>query len=400
MLRSILRPAVLNRPQLIRKARRAVSTATSDKANTSEHVAPEQAFGADDEIIRLCSLPHRRPTLADLVRFGTPPLKPSALLASARSTRDIIPVRLARRILALRNLPYIVVTNPHIQQIFQLYNHSFDQLHSFPQNFPSTLDEETQFADVLADIVQAHSNIIPTLARGFQEAGTKFMSGSDITVFLERHFRARIGTRLIAEQHLALHNQTLSAGTDITRASFVGIIDTALSPAEVIRRSAEFVQGICEMRYGIKPEIELHGNVDCKFTYIPMHMEYMLTELFKNAFRATVESGNVETPVQVTIAPTAQGDSLTIRIRDHGGGIDPENLSKIWQYSFTTFFGDEGLDALGGIQGGSSIAGLGYGLPLSRAYAEYFGGDLTIQSCFGWGTDCYLNLKGLGGIKE
>jgi signal transduction histidine kinase len=60
------------------------------------------------------------------------------------------------------------------------------------------------------------------------------------------------------------------------------------------------------------------------------------------------------------------------------------------------------LDALNTIAatGGhlSSIAGLGYGLPLSRAYAEYFGGSIAVQSLWGWGTDVYLTLQGVGKI--
>jgi signal transduction histidine kinase len=105
---------------------------------------------------------------------------------------------------------------------------------------------------------------------------------------------------------------------------------------------------------------------------------------------------------------------VTIRIRDRGGGIKPENYAKLWEYGFTTFNEDEilhqvgggsddggmsGLDALsGGPGGGSSLAGLGYGLPLGRAYAEYFGGGIAIQSLWGWGTDVYLSLRGVGQV--
>jgi len=49
---------------------------------------------------------------------------------------------------------------------------------------------------------------------------------------------------------------------------------------------------------------------------------------------------------------------------------------------------------------GGTIAGLGYGLPLSRAYAEYFGGGINVQSLYGWGTDVYLRLKGVGKIDQ
>ena len=104
---------------------------------------------------------------------------------------------------------------------------------------------------------------------------------------------------------------------------------------------------------------------------------------------------------------------VTIRIRDRGGGISPEVLPNVWSYSFTTFSEEDELpgqshsngnmDALNVLSGAggesSSIAGLGYGLPLGRAYAEYFGGGIEIQSLYGWGCDVYLRLKGLGRPK-
>ena len=39
-----------------------------------------------------------------------------------------------------------------------------------------------------------------------------------------------------------------------------------------------------------------------------------------------------------------------------------------------------------GVQMGmGTIAGLGYGLPMSRLYAKYFGGSLDFKSLDGWG---------------
>ncbi|RPA82827.1 alpha-ketoacid dehydrogenase kinase [Ascobolus immersus RN42] len=378
-----------------------------------------------DAITHLSSLPHRRPTLSDLVRFGPPPLTTPQLLASARLTRELIPRRLARRILALRNLPYIIVTNPHINSIFQNYVHSFEALSSLPSgDYPRNLDEESEFAQVLGGIVRTHNNTIPILAKGFQECGSQFMRAEEITAFLERHLRARIGTRLLAEQHLALHAATFEAGSPaeltpgVNPDHFIGIIDTRLSPTTILRRSEAFVAEICELRYGDRPRLEIDGEVEGRCAYIPMHMEYIFTELLKNSFRASIESAlaqqrmnaglgivgraaELEIPVvKATIALAEGGKWITIRIRDRGGGISPSDLREVWNYSFTTFNQDTGEqedfnELVNGALGGSSIAGLGYGLPLSRAYAEYFGGSMELQSAFGWGTDVYLKLKGL-----
>ena len=51
----------------------------------------------------------------------------------------------------------------------------------------------------------------------------------------------------------------------------------------------------------------------------------------------------------------------------------------------------------GGMSGMSSapLAGLGYGLPLSRLYTRYFAGDLQLYSAEGWGTDAVIYLHAL-----
>ncbi|KXZ53307.1 hypothetical protein GPECTOR_7g1201 [Gonium pectorale] len=59
-----------------------------------------------------------------------------------------------------------------------------------------------------------------------------------------------------------------------------------------------------------------------------------------------------------------------------------------------------GIGGLAGLMrsGGGSrfqMAGLGFGLPLSRVYARYFGGDLKLQSVPGYGVDAYLQLRRL-----
>ena len=362
---------------------------------------------------------------------GRPPLSAETLFASANFTLSLLPTRLAHRIHALRNLPFIVVSNPHIARIYNNYIHSLSTLLPYQEKSITNLQDEIQFTEVMADLVQTHSNTIPILARGFLEC-RKYISGGDVTAFLDEHLRARIGTRLIAEQHIALHlssqphcgtGQERQLQQDIS-SSHIGVIDTALRPAEIIRHCESTVGEICELKYGVRPTVVINGQPDTRIAHVPTHLEYIITELLKNAFRATIETGQEREPVEITIASSPEASTeatqtsslgnpsspsvpaLTIRIRDRGGGIPPITLPHIWAYSFTTFSEDDlpsgngttdALNTISSVPGsGNSLAGLGYGLPLGRAYAEYFGGALSVQSLSGWGTDVYLRLRGLG----
>lgn len=389
-------------------------------------------------------------------RHGRPPLSAEALFSSANFTLSLLPIRLARRIQALRNLPYIVVSNPNISKIYDTYQHSLSTLLPWKERTISNLEDEIRFTEVLAELVATHTDTIPILARGFLEC-RKYISAPEVTRFLDSHLRARIGTRLIAEQHIALHfsstphfDPAASPTPCPEHPSYIGVIDTALRPAATIDGCGGFVADICELKYGVRPRWMIDGEPDTTFAFVPMHLEYIVTELLKNAFRATVENRMNREPVVITIAPEPpdltphhhHGDrdhhegivplelpredrgafrsdairplddnapGVTIRIRDRGGGISPEVLPNIWSYSFTTFSeadevpgagGDDALNTISGASSGnSSIAGLGYGLPLSRAYAEYFGGGIAVQSLYGWGTDVYLRLKGVGKIE-
>ncbi|KAM0257501.1 hypothetical protein ACHAQJ_004315 [Trichoderma viride] len=441
LLRStrLLRPLTIRAPALLQPRRRPF---TSDRAYDV----------SDAEITSLANLPQHPLRLADLVKHGRPPLSESSLLSSANFALSLVPIRLAHRLQALQNLPYIVVSNPNISQIYNNYLHSLSILLPYWQAASegraiTTLDDEIKFTNVLAELVATHTDTIPILAKGFLEC-RRYISPAEVTRFLDEHLRARIGTRLISEQHIALHFSSqphFDPGASPTpcpeHPTYIGVIDTALKPSLTIESCAGFVADICELRYGVRPKLIMDGEPETTFAFLPMHLEYIVTELLKNAFRASIESKTNE-PIVVTIAPEPplkqqvghlpdikpssedlgrfksdaikplddNAPGVTIRIRDRGGGIPPDVLPNIWSYSFTTFSDDQdipgssGNDGLGAIAtastGGSSIAGLGYGLPLSRAYAEYFGGGIAVQSLYGWGTDVYLRLKGVGKVEK
>ncbi|POS87407.1 hypothetical protein EPUL_000662, partial [Erysiphe pulchra] len=388
----------------------------------------------DHQIAKYANQPLREIKLADLIKYGRAPISLNALLSSANSTLSLLPIRLAYRIRAMWHLPFIIVANPNIRKIYNNYLNSLSTLLSYNFKYITMLDEETQFTKALITLVESHSQTISTLAQGFIEC-RKYMSSDEVTKFLNEHLRARIGTRLIAEQHIAIHNlfhqqQKLNSDANHQISSpHKGILDTSLKPADMINSCGCFVSDICESKYHVRPSWVINGDSSTTIAYIPVHLQYILTELLKNAFRATIENNTHQEPITITISPVPKSlksscqsassingqDSnlpeypdhgVTIRIQDRGGGISPENIPHIWCYSFTTFSEENfqqstrncmnefniNLDA--GIRP-NSIAGLGYGLPLARTYAEYFGGSISVQNLHGWGCDVYLRLKGL-----
>lgn len=175
---------------------------------------------------------------------------------------------------------------------------------------------------------------------------------------------------------------------------------------------------LCEREYGAAPEVEIIGAPQ-PTAFVPAHLHHILFELLKNSMRAVVEAhgSNVdgtrkdesELPaVQVVI--TEDDRELAIKVSDVGGGIPKQDMPRIWSYLHTTAKKpvSELIDsrgeiimtqsmAHGGHGGGHApMAGLGFGIPLSRVFARYWGGDLEIVSVPNHGTDAHLHLNKLG----
>ncbi|KDQ60566.1 hypothetical protein JAAARDRAFT_31532 [Jaapia argillacea MUCL 33604] len=394
--------------------------------------APDPATPEVAQLLtRFAKHPPRPLTLSTLLSFGRP-LTPDSVLSSVSYVQNEIPRRLAQRVRSIEALPFIVGTNPFVARVLDAHRKSFLLLSTYPQ--VKSLGENAEFTSQLESLVETHANDIPTMAKGFQEC-TRYMSPSQISNFLDGAIHNRIAVRLMAEQHIAL-SRGLNRPEET--ANRIGIVDMACSPASMVRMCGSWVSELCEATLGVAPKIIIDGHPDTTFAYIPVHMEYIITEILKNSFRATVEHhyklyGSSSTrrlpPILVTISPSPRIQGLShvaLRIRDQGGGVSPSNMARIFSYAFTTAAPSDEPDESGGGPyaaqhiGGSAavgtggagegnlfeemtgkglqigmgtIAGLGYGLPMSRLYAKYFGGSLSLFSLDGWGSDVFLKLR-------
>ncbi|KAK4055358.1 hypothetical protein OIO90_003196 [Microbotryomycetes sp. JL221] len=414
--------------------------------------------------------------LTDLTRYGEPPLSEADLLDSAERTRQSLLVGLAKRVTQHLSLPFLPATNPSLQTIHNLYSTAFVNLVNLKPI--KTLQDNDRLCDVVTRMVEAHRDNIPILAKGFQET-KKYLPEDTITQFLDRAIKLRISLRLMAEQHLSLSSaslpalpQQLSSSSSSSAASSsasdavaaadprvepsarpptttatrrrIGVLDLDLKPRDIIGSCAEFVTLLCESTYGVSPGFVIQGQgADEPVGAVASHLEYILTELLKNAFRATVEFNAPKRekvddgkfrfedlphahlmkedlpPVVITVG-VVKG-VLTIRIRDRGGGVfpnlpdpdfDPDSpqsssvASEQHLPSSDLYGGVGGAGYYGGVGGGppgapgesalqtsmGTLAGLGFGLPLSRIYSGYFGGSMDLVSMYGFGTDLYVVL--------
>merc|ERR1712217_531528 len=177
---------------------------------------------------------------------------------------------------------------------------------------------------------------------------------------------------------------------------FHGIVCQNMRPVEIIRSIADELIELTQSLYGHAPKVEYRGNLDCILDYIPRHVKYMVRELLKNAFRATVErhldSGCSGAELPAVAVELQQGDvHAIIKISDQGGGMSKVERNEAWQYGWSSHDETATVDATRRAE----LAGYGFGLPLTRLHAQYFGGDVFMQAVPGHGTDLFLLLTHL-----
>ncbi|KIM21857.1 hypothetical protein M408DRAFT_333228 [Serendipita vermifera MAFF 305830] len=301
---------------------------------------------------------------------------------------------------------------------------------------PEVYEYNKKFTKLLEAIKARHDPTVTTVAGGVLEWKKKNQSrliGSDVQRFLDRFYMSRIGIRFLIGQHVALN--TLQPHPD-----YVGIICTRSRLHDIASEAIENARFVCEEHYGMfkAPPVQLICPRDLTFSYVPGHLSHILFELLKNSLRAIVERYGVDPSLEGAGSMTAPGgqfppikvvvvegrEDITIKISDEGGGIPRSAIPLVWTYMYTTMDVEargkggsvkgagsmrggsmSGGNALENLQNGANdfaapMAGFGYGLPLSRLYARYFGGDLRLISMEGYGTDVYIHLNRLSSSRE
>ena len=91
-------------------------------------------------------------TLRQMLTMGQGTLqRPDQIVHSARFVQQELPKRLARRLLDLQLLPHLVVSNPHIRQVYAAYFQTMETLRALPE--VQTLQDNDEFTRLLRQLM-------------------------------------------------------------------------------------------------------------------------------------------------------------------------------------------------------------------------------------------------------
>ncbi|KAJ1916381.1 [Pyruvate dehydrogenase (acetyl-transferring)] kinase isozyme 2 [Mycoemilia scoparia] len=411
-----------------------------------------------DSIAHYAKFPQTGVSLRQMVEFGQNPNQ-GTLLKAAQFLHDELPIRLAHRVVELDNLPNNLDKMPSIQRVKRWYIESFNDLVNFPRvpekmlqyirideehrnatlqkipeakpnhslstpeairtpnslpslskryhfktlstDFPPEFSEyNKRFVNCIEHIKRRHDSVVSTVAQGINEykkhIGVNLIDDR-AQMFLDRFYLSRIGIRMLIGQQIALNLPKSPPG-------FVGVIQTNIKLDEVVQEAIDNATFVCEDHYMLltTPKVTLQCPDNIHFTYVPSHLHHMVFELLKNSLRAVVETYGDEADdyPEIKVVISEGSEDITIKITDEGGGIPRSEIDKVWTYMYTTADAPSVEDSLYKSDFKAPLAGFGYGLPLSRLYARYFGGDLRLVSMEGRGTDAYLHLSRLSNSEE
>ena len=369
------------------------------------------------------------------------------MLNSANYLRTELPTRIAHRLRDMQTLPFVVVSNPHIAHVYELYLRAFDAFRGFQE--VKNVHDNDAYCGVIAKFLGEHLTVIPRLTMGMLEC-RDLMHADDMDKFMTTILRSRISRRVIAEQHLALteafnarRKQSDSLESAAAAEDFTGQVLLTCNARHVLDYCSALTKKVAKQAYAAEsqvPEIQMIGDLEATFLYVTSHVEYIISELLRNSMQAVVEryrdAGGRPPPIEVLVCETPQ--HVIFRISDQGGGIPQKTLADIWSFSkgpkaksrlrnlsyvpkMAATIQDletSGKDymhsvkdalstpasqrstSLGALTSRPPNLRLGVGLPMSRVYSEYWAGSLELHSLEGHGVDAFVQIPKLGNKNE
>ncbi len=144
------------------------------------------------------------------------------------------------------------------------------------------------------------------------------------------------------------------------------------SPASLISVALQQMKPLIESR---RVDIEIPDNLPLVFVDAEL-VQLAIRQLIDNALKYSPP------PSALTIGARAAEDSVIVSVADQGPGIPEEELSRIFEKFYRSSSGRH------------RVPGTGVGLSIAREILRAHGGDLSVKSTLGRGSEFYLSLPG------
>ncbi|OQR89591.1 pyruvate dehydrogenase [Achlya hypogyna] len=390
-----------------------------------------------DEIVTLAQVSPTPLTLQQMKTFATN--GPELRLKAAAFLHKELQIRFARAIVELSELPIGLNETKAVQMAISNYTDHLEKVRA--AKVPTTMEEDAEFTAMIRTMKKKGSNLVPLICGGLQqvshtEEGRHALRlqeiQDNINNRLDTFFLSRIGIRMLIGQH----------STDGGRVKLCDVQD-------IVREASERASALCQQYCGTPPKVivKVAANGAAPFMYVRSHLHHMVFELLKNSMQATVELYGPKAKMRdsctvldtkpkmnhlspllgfvipdidhldgVTIFPhransmkgelppitvvICQGqEDLTIKISDEAGGVRRSDWHRLWYYNHTTA-SSEAPQTLTTGDFREHFSGGGYGLPVARLFARYFGGEITFLSSEGYGSSAFIQAHRLGKQTE
>eukprot|EP00744_Colponema_vietnamica_P019032 GILI01026906.1.p1 GENE.GILI01026906.1~~GILI01026906.1.p1 ORF type:complete len:379 (-),score=38.86 GILI01026906.1:40-1176(-) len=333
--------------------------------NTQKHIHPKSL--SPTEILRSSRL---------IVGEPDKKKREGLLLQDARLLNEALVIRMSRALEMIRHIPQAAESR-EIQNLVRDHAAWFASVCASPPVVDAA--SHAAFLSVLSELQHPPGHVIlqqfATIGRQFAAEGPH----SYVQSSLQSLCRRRMVWQLMVANHVALCNGTSA-----------GVFSDTINPFHVVNACTQSVRCQCAQSLGCSPQFVVTGDTITSLTHVEPNISFLISELLKNAARATAmhhaslmathqkSAADPLPPVQVSIMNSLTVPSgyspptITVTISDEGGGI-PKGLEvTAWDFGSTTATIDPMHEA--------PIAGFGVGLPLSKLFAEQFGGSLSLKS--------------------
>ncbi|TDH66710.1 hypothetical protein CCR75_006571 [Bremia lactucae] len=365
-------------------------------------------------------------------------------IISAKFLHKELQSRFARAIVELSDLPLGLSDTKPIRQAIDVYRRELHWINTSKP--PNSIAEDRYFTDTLRLAKMRGSNLVPLICYGLQQLKATDLGHSalqiksaqeDVKDRLDKFFLGRIGIRMLIGQH-------------VESLEHPGGRVHLLNVEDIVREACGRASELCIKYCGVAPPVEIHATASAStpLMYVRSHLHHMVFELVKNAMRATSEyhkrqtqkdSGavnyfkqvmnpnspslgfflpSIENVSGVKIFPDVSkfkpggqlpavnivicvgSEDLTIKVSDEGGGVPRSRWNKLWHYDYTTSppCPSTYSDIFPNYR--QHFSGAGYGLPIARLFARYFGGEVTFSSLEGSGSTGFIQAHRLGTNTE